>query len=174
MKQRELRKFKWFWAWQDDKEEAWLRQMAQEGWHLISMFPTTYTFSSGEPHDDVYRLDYFNLKTEEFEEYVQIFNDGGWEYVCSGSGWHYFRRPLESGVSLEIYTDAESKVQKYQRLLGYLVLFLPIWVIIFSRGILGAYPPLGAVITVFSAVIMVLWAYAFLKIALRVRELRRL
>ena len=24
---------KWFWVWDDDKEEAWLRIMAIDGWH---------------------------------------------------------------------------------------------------------------------------------------------
>ena len=27
-----LRKYKWLWPWQDDVEEAWLREMSQQGW----------------------------------------------------------------------------------------------------------------------------------------------
>jgi len=29
-----ISKIKWFWAWQDEKEEAWLSNMARDGWHL--------------------------------------------------------------------------------------------------------------------------------------------
>ncbi len=27
-------KFRWFWAWNDDREEEWLGSMSREGWHL--------------------------------------------------------------------------------------------------------------------------------------------
>ncbi len=27
---------KWFWAWQDDKEERWLEEMSERGLHLVS------------------------------------------------------------------------------------------------------------------------------------------
>ena len=54
-------KFKWFWAWQDEKEENWLRGMSQQGWHLLSAKPFGfYNFESGEKKDFVYRLDYKN------------------------------------------------------------------------------------------------------------------
>ncbi len=34
---KEIKKeFKWFWAWNDEKEEQWLTAMAQQGWHLQS------------------------------------------------------------------------------------------------------------------------------------------
>ena len=28
------RKYKWFWPWQDEQEEGWLRKISQQGWHL--------------------------------------------------------------------------------------------------------------------------------------------
>ncbi len=31
---------KWFWAWQDEKEEAWLTAMAREGYHLEDSYLT--------------------------------------------------------------------------------------------------------------------------------------
>jgi hypothetical protein len=27
-----IRKFKWYWAWQDEKEERWLSEIAQQGY----------------------------------------------------------------------------------------------------------------------------------------------
>ena len=55
-----MKQFHWFWAWDDEKEEAWLREMAQKGWHFQSVTPPgNYTFEKGEPRDDVYRLDRF-------------------------------------------------------------------------------------------------------------------
>ena len=53
------RKFKWFWAWQDEKEETWLAEMSSQGWHLLRVDgPGFYTFQSGAAADYVYRLDF--------------------------------------------------------------------------------------------------------------------
>jgi hypothetical protein len=49
----EIRKWKLFWAWQDEKEEAWLRQMAQEGLHLKSPGLGMYTFQPGDAQDTI-------------------------------------------------------------------------------------------------------------------------
>jgi hypothetical protein len=70
-----LKQFHWFWAWDDDKEEAWLREMAQKGWHFKSVtMPGYYQFEQGEPRNDFYRLDFFiNAKAK--SDYVQLFSD---------------------------------------------------------------------------------------------------
>ena len=31
MQKKRMRKFKWFWAWQDEAEEEWLREMSNNG-----------------------------------------------------------------------------------------------------------------------------------------------
>ncbi|HCU56765.1 MAG TPA: hypothetical protein DF984_00800 [Anaerolineaceae bacterium] len=54
-------KRKWFWAWQDEKEEQWLNAMSKQGYHLIS--PGSfgrYEFEQGEPKNYVYRLDFMS------------------------------------------------------------------------------------------------------------------
>ena len=49
-----ITKTKWFWAWQDEKEETWLSEMAHQGLHLDDVpFPGRYQFKSGEPADYV-------------------------------------------------------------------------------------------------------------------------
>ena len=59
MEERRVTKNRWFWAWQDDKQEAWLEAMSREGLHLqtIKAFGR-YVFESGEPRTDTYRLDF--------------------------------------------------------------------------------------------------------------------
>ena len=67
-----ITKYHWFWAWNDDKEEAWLRQMAQQGWHLSQVgFPSFYTFEQGAPRDVAYRLDFFTGGKDK-ADYLQI------------------------------------------------------------------------------------------------------
>jgi hypothetical protein len=124
-----VKKSKWFWAWQDDKEEAWLREMARQGLHLkqLQVFGS-YTFVQGEPQEVAYCLD-FVTQPKKDESYFQLFKDAGWEHVGEMGGWQYWRKPAQDGKMPEIFTDPASKVQKYQRLLGFLAIFVPIFMI---------------------------------------------
>lgn len=63
-----IRKFKWFWPWQDEQEEEWLSVMATEGWHLERLgFPGYYHFREGEPEEMVNRLGYQSQHREDRE-----------------------------------------------------------------------------------------------------------
>ena len=76
-----ISKFKWFWAWQDEKEEAWLHEMAKEGLHLQRMgLPGSYIFEVGEPRDDYYRMDFITDR-KDYQNYLQLFKDAGWEHI---------------------------------------------------------------------------------------------
>jgi len=172
MENKTIRKFKWFWAWQDEAEEAWLRKMSNEGWQLSRIgFPTIYTFRNVEPQDYVYRLDYRSYWKMEKEDYLQLFRDSGWEFVEEMAGWHYFRQAAQAGEELEIYTDAESKIGKYQRLLAFLgILMLPLFFGVYnlSKASYGWVP----IIQVFNALLFVLYVYAIIRILLRIRQLK--
>lgn len=174
MEKGTLRKFKWFWAWQDEAEETWLREMANDGWHLSQIvFPTIYEFNSGEEQDYVYRLDYRSHWKMEKKDYLQLFRDSGWEYVQEMAGWHYFRQLAHSGEQMEIYTDAESKIEKYQRLLAFLgILALPLVISLINLGD----PPYAwfSSIRFIILLIFVLYVYAFIRILMRINELRRI
>jgi hypothetical protein len=166
MKETTLRKVKLFLLWQDQKEEAWLRQMAQQGWHLTSVVPLVYTFVRGDPRDDVYRLDYLASKAD-YDEYKQLFQDAGWELVGEMMSWQYFRKAASADGPNEIYTDAESKVERYRRVLGYLIIFLPIYLMWLVIDLPGP-------IKVVMAVIMVVWAYSAVRIFGRIRQLQHI
>ena len=174
MDKSKIRKFKWFWAWQDEDEEAWLREMSNQGWHLSRIgFPTAYTFQSGPPEDYVYRLDYRSHWKMDKEDYLQLFSDAGWEYVEQMAGWHYFRQLAQPGEDLEIYTDAESKIEKYKRLLAFLViLMLPLFASLIN---LRSRPYEWVIFyTISLGTIFVVYVYAMVKLWLRINQLRRL
>ena len=171
-----VRRFKVFWAWQDDKEEAWLREMSLKGLHLSPpLIPCVYTFTRGEPHDDAYRLDYVpRMSRAEYGGYLQVFRDAGWKHLGEMLGWQYFRKPVQAGEAPEIYTDPESKIQKYKRLLGYLIIFLPIFIVSITR--IGDRPraPIFEALNVATALIFLGLTYGLARIAWRIRQLRRL
>ena len=113
----EKRTFKWFWPWQDERLESWLGQMSQQGWHLASAgWPARYTFIQGKPADLVYRLDWQEASRKEQPNYRQLFADAGWEHAGSHAGWQIFRRPAAEGPASQIFTDVDSKVAKYERM----------------------------------------------------------
>jgi len=107
-----------FFAWNDAKEERWLEEMAQAGWHLVSG-PIVYCFELGAPAQMRYRLDY-RTESSGLDEYLKLCKDSGWERVFSFAGWQYFR--TASATVPEIYTDAASRIAKYRRLLNTSVL----------------------------------------------------
>lgn len=170
-----LRKFKWFWAWQDEKEEQWLGEMSRQGWHLRSFeLPGWYSFTAGMPQNYVYRLDFQTSPQKDREQYLQLFNDAGWEYLGQMSAWQYFRKLAEPGENPEIFTDVESKVNKYQRILGFLVIFLPIWVVLFPRVSERDLSIFGIILMVLMLGILTLYIYASINLIRRIQQLRKL
>ncbi len=164
-----MKKFRWFWAWEDEKEESWLREMSQQGWHFKSVsIPHNYTFEQGEPTDYVYRLDYF-IDQKNVEEYQQIFEDAGWDYMGKMSGWQYFRQEAVHGQELEIFTDNSSKAKKYQRLTLSLSAILPVFLFTFSIAGNGIY----RAATLLMGLIFVFYAYTMIRLLLRISQLRK-
>lgn len=165
MKGERIRKFKWLWAWEDDKEEVWLRQMAMQGWHLVEpMFPTVYEFEKGEARDVYYRLDYKDTTRKDDESYRRIFTDAGWEHCGAMAGWQYFRKESEDGSVQEIFTDNASKIKKYQRLqLILLVLTIPL---ISGVGIVPG------PIKMIYAVLLLIYGYCHFKLIQKIKSLK--
>jgi len=165
-----------FWAWQDEREEQWLRHLAKQGWHLQHVNFLVYTFTPGEPRDMVYKLDYQQLKKGDRSEYAGIFKAAGWELVCDFANWHYFRIPAQVGYDFDIFSDSESRAAKYRRLLGVLVIFLPI-MLVNLRNLLMQAPErmtgLYASIRVIYIILLALFSYAIVRILIRINRLRK-
>jgi len=175
MEQKEsLRKFKLFFAWDDNKEEAWLEEMSRKGWHLASVgIPTLYNFVSGEAKPYTYRLDFITATNkEDRQDYYQLFSDAGWDHIGEMGGWQYFRKLAKGGEAAEIFTDNQSKIQKYQRLIGFLALIavsiIPMTIVlansdfsVFYRTILVIYLAMGLI-----------YGYSIFKIWKRIQDLK--
>jgi hypothetical protein len=122
-------------------------------------------------------LDYKNAG-KDIAEYLQLFADGGWEHLGAMGGWQYFRKESAEGEMPEIYTDNASKIQKYQRVLLFLVILLPIYMFSlinlrivdnlegFQAGFIRA-------VNVFGSLLMLLYVYALVRIFRRILELKK-
>jgi hypothetical protein len=171
-----IRKRKWFFSWQDEKREAWLGELSRQGLHLKE--PGTFgsfLFLKGPDKEYSYRLDYNRNKPA--EDYIQLIRDAGWEYLGTRAGWHYWRKEIVNGQILELFTDPESKVQKYQRLLASYITSAPVLYIL-GLAIFKRFPgrhPLWFVILFISLFIawIVFAVVNAIMIQLRINEIKR-
>ena len=168
-----MKQFHLFWAWDDEKEEAWLREMSQKGWHFKSVsFSGNYIFEQGEPIDYVYQLDYFTNR-KDMAGYLQIFEDAGWDYLGKMNSWQYFRQEAIKGQVLEIYTDNTSKAKKYQQIMIFLVILLPVFLntIIFVNE--GADSGIIQVFAFIMSMLLMLYIYVMVRLLYRIGQLRK-
>jgi hypothetical protein len=170
-----ITKFRWFWAWQDETEERWLGEMSKKGYHLLSVgIPGIYTFSVAEPREYVYRLDFQNFTRKDKQEYLQLFRDAGWEHIGELSTWQYFRKEVKEGEVNEIFTDAESKIAKYKRALVFMGFMFVLLSFILSWRILAQHPyAWWDGIRIVYLLIISFVVFSIVKIALRIRQLKR-
>jgi len=167
--------FRAYGAWNNEAEERWLSRMARNGWHLAAPRAVFYRFVKGEPADVVYRLDYRSAAKGERDEYLGLFKDAGWEHVGECGTWHYFRIASGAGPAPEIHTDPESKIAMFRRLLAALaVVSVAVWVP-FLTGLADRSRPhtFWYSIRGFQIVILAFFVYAIVRIALKVRRLKK-
>jgi len=111
------KEIKFFNIMQYEKEAAYLRNMHKSGWKFVKMTGIgVYHFVECEPEDVVYQLDYNQEGLKNKEEYVQMFEDCGWEYLQDAFGYSYFRKPAtDMQGEEEIFCDDESRLEMMNR-----------------------------------------------------------
>ncbi len=168
-----VRKLRWFWVWNDDKEENWLRAMSNQGLHLQSVrFPGLFTFVKGEKKDLIYRLD-FTPSMKVNPEYINLFQDAGWEYLGKLNSWQYFRIDPAQKKSSEIYSDNESKVERYKRTIWFLTAFLPLLIVSLINMIGIAFNPFALILLIIILLLIGCYCYGILRLYRRIQELKK-
>jgi hypothetical protein len=174
-----IHKRRLFFSWQDEKQEAWLGEMSRQGSHLKKPgFFGSFLFVKRPAREYTYRLDYNQNKQP--EDYIQLIRDAGWEYLGTRGGWHYWRKEIQGGQVPELFTDSESKIQKYQRLFASYVASTPGVSVLYIIGaaVFKQFPgrhPLWFII-LFISLFMAWIAYAAInaiKIQMRINELKQ-
>ncbi|MFN2304162.1 MAG: DUF2812 domain-containing protein [Anaerolineales bacterium] len=168
-----INKRKWFWPWQDQEEEKWLETLSKNGLHLSKPgLYGKYSFEVGQPKDYVYRLD-FHSKIKDTETYIQLFEDSGWEHL-GGTTWQYFRKVSKGNDLTEIFTDNQSKINKYERILAFYGGFLLIYFTLFIAliGPRQRIPWLNLALTLTYVPLLLICSISVIKISKRIKELK--
>jgi len=119
-------------------------------------------------------LDYQSLRTKDKDSYQQLFTDADWEYVGEMGGWMYFRYKVTNGETPEIYSDLESKIGKYQRVMLYLVIFLPILLLLMNNtSSIDGYGLLSMILQGLAALLMLLYVFGMIQILIRINKLKK-
>lgn len=108
---------KFFSIFQYEQEQEYLQMMHKKGWKFVHVTNSSkYHFEKCEPEDVVYQLDYNREGLEHKSEYVQMFEDCGWEYIMDRWGYSYFRKPkAQMKVDESIFCDDESRLEMMDR-----------------------------------------------------------
>lgn len=112
------REFRFFSIMDYEKEADYLRNRHKVGWKFKNViFPGIYSFEKCNPKDVVYQLDYNPEGIKNQEEYVQMFEDCGWEYLLNFAGYTYFRKPAALMKKEEnIFCDDLSRLDLLSRI----------------------------------------------------------
>lgn len=119
--------FRFFLLPQWEEEGAYLRSRHQQGWRLVKVSGLgSYRFEACPPEDVIYQLDYDPLPMAQKLQYLQTFQDCGWEYLQDYAGFSYFRKPaaaLQPGEE-GIFGDEASRQAMVTRLFRQRLLML--------------------------------------------------
>ena len=124
---------KWFWAWEFDKEEQWLNNMAARGKALISARYITYEFEDSQPGEYAVRLEMLeNSPTgPEGQQYIEFVESTGAEFVGRVMKWVYFRKKTADGP-FEIHGDNATRIR---HLTGIIRLLKPLMAVNVGCGV---------------------------------------
>ena len=103
---------KWFWAWEYDKEEKWLEEMAAKGQALVSARYATYEFEECTPGEYAVRLEMLEHTpdSEEGKQYIEFVESTGAEYIGHVMKWVYFRKKTADGP-FELHGDNATRIK---------------------------------------------------------------
>lgn len=108
---------KYFFPWQENKEKAFLQEMAKKGFLLSETHLGSYTFDEIKPADLIFEIDYKGQHREDNDEYLQICEDAGWNMVAKKGDWFYFCKERLETENIHFFNDNNSMLRKYLNLL---------------------------------------------------------
>lgn len=109
----EMTRFKLY--FDKDAEIQWLNKMSEKGYVMTGFFIGFYHFETCEPGEYLYQVDLTPGMFRVSEDYRQFMNDAGVEIVCLWGPWVVLRRKAKEGP-FELYTDAESSIEQYEKI----------------------------------------------------------
>ena len=99
-----------------DPETEWLNRMASDGWALKGFFAGFYSFEKCGKGEWIYQIDFGDHAYHVSDEYRELMTDLGIEIVALWGFWIILRKRAADGP-FELYTDTESMIGHYRKIL---------------------------------------------------------
>ena len=115
-----------------EKEEEWLNKQAAGGLAMTHYTFGRYTFQECTPGEYAYRIELLEHRVTDPDnvKYIRFIEDSGAEHVDSYLNWVYFRKKATEGP-FNIYTNLESRIAHYQRIIRLFLLLIPLFLVAF-------------------------------------------
>ena len=117
MSKQYKRSFRFYSAWNYEREIEDLNRASEKGWQLVRGGCFHNRFIKNPDLRYRYQLDFGRI--EDMGRYIETFREQGWEYINSTfNGWHYLRKlydPAQPEEAYEIFTDRQSLQEMNRR-----------------------------------------------------------
>ena len=120
-----------------DKETTWINEMAAKGYALKKFFAGFYTFEVCEPGEYVYQIDFGSKMYSVSDDYREFMAENNIEIVCLWGYWIILRKRASEGEFV-LYTDVDSSIEHYTKILKMFKVVSIIELICFFMEVLGA------------------------------------
>ena len=169
---------RWFSAWNFDKEEKWLNEMAAQGLALVSVGFCTYTFEESAPGDYTVRLELLdNLPTHaQSEQYIRFIEGSGAEYIGGIMRWVYFRKRKSLG-DFDLYSDYGCRIRHLNRIIALIGVFeglsLMYTALYLPKALVSGTRVIESFIGIFYTVFLFFLTYGIVRLLFKRRKLRQ-
>lgn len=112
---------KWFWAWDFDKEEKWLNEMAAKGLALVAVGWCRYEFEDCIPGEYRVCMEFLENRcnTVENAKYIEFLEETGVEHVGTWLRWNYFRKKATE-ENFRLFSDHTSAVKHLSMIIRFI------------------------------------------------------
>lgn len=125
-----------------DKETAWINEMAAQGYALTGYCMGFYKFEECEPGKYTYQIDFGDKMFAVDDNYREFMNENNIEIVSLWGYWIILRK-LASDGEFELYTDVDSSIEHYTKILKMFKVVTIIELICFMVEVFGAMQGVG-------------------------------
>lgn len=135
-----------------------LAKKSAKGWHLQKFGFLGFMLEKGEPASVEYELDY---NEQPDADYFQLFQDAGWEHICSGGGMHIFRAPEGTAKIYSKKTDKQEVYRQEKSRIGSQAVFCLIILAVLAASLwaVTAFYPDVTILTIFMTALLMIWVF---------------
>lgn len=120
-----------------DKETAWINEMAAQGYALTGFCIGFYKFEECEPSKYTYQIDFGDKMFAVDDNYREFMAENNIEIVSLWGYWIFLRKLAADG-EFKLYTDVDSSIEHYTKILKMFKVVTIIELICFFVEVMGA------------------------------------